>query len=109
MKQIIRPVSVAIPLMLVLSAAQSQTPRTSWGDPDLQGRWSNATLTPLQRPAALADKEFFTPEEARAYVQQSLAAGNADLNLERDIETGNVGSYNNAWQDCAHTGPAPRV
>ena len=26
-----------------------QAPRTAWGHPDLQGNWSNATLTPLQR------------------------------------------------------------
>src|SRR5262245_25921594 len=40
--------------------------RTSWGDPDLQGLWSNSTTTPLERPAALADKEFLTEQEAKA-------------------------------------------
>ena len=39
-------------------------PRTSWGAPDLQGVWSYATLTPLQRPSSLEDREFYTPEEA---------------------------------------------
>ena len=29
-------------------------PRTPWGDPDLQGVWTGSTLTPLERPAALA-------------------------------------------------------
>jgi hypothetical protein len=92
-------IHIAMPLMLVLSSAEAQIARTPWGDPDLQGRWSNATLTPLQRPEELAGKEFFTPEEAATYVQQRLVAGNADLNIERDRAAGNVGSYNNAWTD----------
>ena len=79
--------------------AGAQTARTPWGDPDLQGTWSNATLTPLQRPAELKDKEFFTPEEAKAYVQQRLAAQSGDQNIERDRAAGNVGSYNDAWMD----------
>ena len=54
----------ALPLALVCSVANAQALRTPWGDPDLQGTWSNATLTPLQRPADLKDKEFFTAEEA---------------------------------------------
>ena len=29
--------------------------RTPWGDPDLQGTWTNTTTTPLQRPADLAE------------------------------------------------------
>ncbi|MDD9980941.1 MAG: hypothetical protein OXU81_06210, partial [Gammaproteobacteria bacterium] len=30
--------------------------RTPWGDPDLQGVWSYATFTPLQRPAEFAGR-----------------------------------------------------
>ena len=37
--------------------------RTSWGDPDLQGLWTHDSEIPLQRPAAYADREFFTEEE----------------------------------------------
>jgi hypothetical protein len=91
--------SIAATLALFAVASQAQVPRTSWGDPDLQGRWSNGTLTPLQRPAELGDKAFFTEEEAKAYVQERLIAGNADLRIEEDREAGNVGSYNNAWTD----------
>ncbi len=36
----------------------------AWGDPDLQGVWSYASLTPLERPAAVDGREFFTREEA---------------------------------------------
>jgi hypothetical protein len=84
--------------MFMAAAAQAQT--TPWGDPDLQGRWSNATLTPLQRPAELADKEFFTPEEARAHVASILnPAVDEDERIEAEREAGNPGSYNDAWMD----------
>src|ERR1700730_3640138 len=38
-------------------------PRTPDGQPDLQGIWSNATTTPLERPSALAGKQVLTDEE----------------------------------------------
>ncbi|HEY3517859.1 MAG TPA: hypothetical protein VGL98_12500 [Gammaproteobacteria bacterium] len=42
------------------SAAAQETPRTPWGHPDFQGTWTNATLTPLQRPAELGARGFYT-------------------------------------------------
>ena len=90
---------VALPAVLLSALASAQALRTPWGDPDLQGKWSNATLTPLQRPAELKDKEFFTEEEAKAYVRQRIAATSGDENIERDRSAGNVGSYNDAWMD----------
>ena len=41
-------------------------PLTAWGDPDLRGTWSYASLTPLQRPGNYSDKEYFSEEEAVA-------------------------------------------
>ena len=41
-------------------------PRTADGHPDLQGYWSNSSITPLQRPKELGAKEFYTAEEAAA-------------------------------------------
>jgi hypothetical protein len=40
-------------------------PRTPWGDPDLQGTWTadDCIGTPLNRPANLADKPFYTEQE----------------------------------------------
>ena len=52
-----------VTLMAVVPVAVgAQT--TPWGDPDLQGVWTNKTSTALQRPAALGDQAFFTEEEA---------------------------------------------
>src|SRR5688572_19492665 len=38
-------------------------PRTPWGEPDLQGTYSNRTITPFERPADAAGKETFSAEE----------------------------------------------
>ena len=47
-------------------------PRTRDGQPDLQGTWTNVTLTPFERPRELAGKEYFTEQEAAAYEKQML-------------------------------------
>jgi hypothetical protein len=49
-----------------------KAPRTPDGQPDLQGFWSNATYTPLERPDNVT-KEIYTPEEA-AIVEKAAAA-----------------------------------
>jgi hypothetical protein len=48
--------------------------RTAWGDPDLRGYWLLATYTPLERPAAIADKAFYTEEEAIAAFKRAVEA-----------------------------------
>lgn len=47
-------------------------PATADGHPDLRGYWTNDTYTPLERPLELGDKEFFTPEEAAAFVKRQI-------------------------------------
>ncbi len=79
---------------LVLTAQEKFTPtRTAWGDPDIQGMWTNPTLTPLERPAALGDKAFLTPEEAAA---AEARAANAEDGPPR---AGDPGTYNRFWTD----------
>ncbi len=58
----------------LLASASAFAQTTPWGDPDLQGVWSNLTPVPLERPAALADKPFFTPAEAAEAEKNALAA-----------------------------------
>ena len=43
---------------------RERSPRTAWGDPDLQGYWLNLGYTPLERPDELAGKPLYTAEEA---------------------------------------------
>ena len=92
-------------LVLLVSApagaAGQGAPRTPWGDPDLQGTYTNKTITPLERPEALGDKAFLTDEEV-AEQEQARVQRNQDL-LEapprRTVAGGNVGGYNNFWLD----------
>jgi len=73
-------------------------PRTSDGQPDLQGIWSNATITPFERPKELAGKEFFTEQEAADYEKRILREGNRDIrgrNAAADVN----GAYNEFWFD----------
>ena len=57
----------ALALMIVPATGQQKgtwnPPRTPDGQPDLQGVWTNNTVTPLQRPKNLAGKEFYTDAE----------------------------------------------
>jgi hypothetical protein len=48
-------------------------PHTADGQPDLTGNWTNATYTPLERPANLGTKEFYSPEEAAAVEKDRVA------------------------------------
>jgi hypothetical protein len=58
-------------LSIAVRAAAWVPPRTPWGDPDLQGVWNYATMTPLERPRDLADKRVLTPDEAAEYERQT--------------------------------------
>ena len=91
------------------AAAQGDVPRTAWGAPDLQGVWDFRTITPLERPAELAGREFLTEEEA-ARLEQEVVDRDARL-LNRPPERaaaggsvdrradGSPGFYNNFWLD----------
>ena len=90
----------------------AQSPRTPWGDPDLQGVWNNGTITPMQRPEELADKEFLTAEEAASVEQARIARNEEQLHRpsERTVagnvdtrEDGTPGFYNNLWLDYGTT------
>lgn len=78
-------------------------PRTADGKPDLQGYWTNVTVTPLERPANLSGKEFVSDEDAK----------NLEISGNRDdarraaaggrgggaAGPGGVGDYNALWYD----------
>ena len=59
-------------------AVDYRAPRTPDGQPDISGIWTNDTLTPLERPAELGDKAFYTAEEAAAVERQGTGARDRD-------------------------------
>ena len=56
-------------------STDQSTARTPWGDPDLQGIWTSATHTPLERPANLAGREFLTEKETAELTELLTADG----------------------------------
>jgi hypothetical protein len=59
-------------LPIAIGAAPWAVPRTPWGDPDLQGIWTYATMTPLERPRDLAAKRSLSEQEAAEYERQTI-------------------------------------
>ena len=76
------------------AAADSWAPsRTPWGDPDLQGTWTNTTTTRLERPEDLAGKQVLTGEDL---VERDREVAER-VNL--DNRRGGTGAYNEFWAE----------
>ena len=72
------------------------SPKTAWGDPDLQGKWSYATITPLERPIEQVNKETLTADEIATLNESSrTSADRRDGTAEADLER----AYNATWYD----------
>src|SRR5499427_1799736 len=68
--------------------------KTPWGDPDLQGIWTDESDTPLQRSPKYANQEFFTPEQRAELDRQRSAFIGRDRRSERGTEADVAGAYN---------------
>lgn len=101
-------------------AAQSyKAPRNAFGQPDLSGYWSNATLTPMARRPQFKDQLNYTPEQVKEMESNAAAEveeGNEDTDPDAPAEApkreananvrpefaaagGDVGGYNRGWLD----------
>jgi hypothetical protein len=103
-RALVLPVAVALAMMsLATVVGQSSQargsnatgwamPRTSDGHPDLQGYWTNDTVTPLERPIEFGEKATMTREEAAAYAKkrmdQFLAQPKDDIHYDDAIWQG---------------------
>jgi hypothetical protein len=105
---------IALALAAVFASAASaadktawQAPRTADGHPDLQGVWTSATITPLERPDEFGERRALTVAEAAKLenAESSLVSNSAkptDLTkaLPGDCrEFGRGCGYNNFWLD----------
>ena len=80
------------------SSKKWTTPRTPWGEPDLQGTYSNRTITPFERPVTVGGREFFTAEEAAALekrAQEQSGDEGRSKGTRGDVER----AYNDFWWD----------
>ena len=88
----------AVPAASQTAAAEGgwTMPHTPWGVPDLQGIWTNATLTPMERSETLEDTSVLTAEQAAEIEEQSAESRRAN---DRHIP-GVFGAYNQFWLDA---------
>ncbi len=85
-------------------ASSGPAPRTAWGEPDLQGIWTDPYQTPLQRPVQFARKELFTDEERAELDKQRAGILRRDQRVERGTERDVAGAYNAVFQSVRPTG-----
>ena len=99
-------ITAAIVIAGLASVAAVETPalKTPWGEPDLQGIWTDENDTPFQRSPKYSNREFFTDAERAEFdVLRSTLRGRdnrGNRGSERDVS----GAYNNVWGGLKRTG-----
>ena len=86
------------------AAKAGPAPKTAWGDPDLQGIWTDEVQTPLQRPAKYANREFLTDEEIAQLDKDRAAILRQDDRGRKGTEGDVAGAYNAFFVSVLHTG-----
>jgi hypothetical protein len=84
-------VVAAVPVVLSGQAIRTQRP-------NFDGMWNSATATPLERPANLRDKPFFTPAEAAEW-ERDFAERNAEPTPEAAAKSKGTGTYNAFYRE----------
>jgi hypothetical protein len=96
----ITPASAQAPAATAPAAAL----KTPWGEPDLQGIWTDESDTPLQRSPRFATQEFFTTEQRADFDRQRSAMIGRDKRAERGTEADVAGAYNATFTPMKRTG-----
>src|SRR2546421_918198 len=78
--------------------------KSAWGEPDLQGIWTDETDTPLQRSAKYANQEFFTPAQRAELDKERTALLGRDKRVERGTELDVAGAYSAVFMSMKRTG-----
>jgi hypothetical protein len=102
-------VSAAISVPVTRTSAQAPAAsgtalKTPWGEPDLQGIWTDEFDTPLQRSARYANQEFFTGAQREELDKQRAAHYGSDPRQERGTASDVGGAYNTVFLTVKHAG-----
>src|SRR5258706_3635818 len=85
-------------------AAPAPALKTPWGEPDLQGIWTDETDTPLQRSPKYANQESYTAAQRAELDKQRSALLRRDRRVERGTELDVAGAYNAVFTSQKRTG-----
>jgi len=97
-------VSTAISGIPTRTLAQAAL-RTAWGEPDLQGIWTEEFDTPLQRPARYADQEFLTEAQRQELDRQRAVYYRDDARQQRSSQFDDGVMYNTTFLTIKRSGP----
>jgi hypothetical protein len=97
------PVAGQASRLAATAATTGPAAKTPWGEPDLQGIWTDVYLTPLQRSARYAGKEFFTDAE-RAELDKERATIELRPRQAGGTERDVAGAYNAVFMSVKPTG-----
>jgi hypothetical protein len=101
--------SIASAAMLVClplagASAEGSAIKTAWGEPDLQGVWTDESDTPLQRAPRFANQEFFTEAQRAELDRDRAALLGRNKRVERGTELDVAGAYNAVFMSIKRTG-----
>jgi len=93
---LVQALAAALSVVVFAATVGAQKPSlvTAWGAPDLQGIWDFRSLTPMERPGTLGEKEVFSGEEAETFAQEAIRRASRDSDT-----SGRVVPYNDFWFD----------
>ena len=78
--------------------------KTPWGEPDLQGIWTDEFDTPFQRPAKFANQEYFTEAQREELDKERSSLLSNNERQERGSEVDVAGAYNGVFLSVKPTG-----
>src|SRR5215467_815746 len=94
----------AISASVPATSAQAPAPKTAWGEPDLQGIWTDETDTPLQRSPKFGNQDVFTEAQRAELDRERSALLRRDRRVERGTELDVAGAYNAVFTSQKRTG-----
>jgi len=104
----LKPTKIAVaqqaPAAGAKAPAAAAVLKTPWGEPDLQGIWTDESDTPLQRSPKYANQEFFTEAQRAELDKERAALLGRDRRVERGTELDVAGAYNAQFVSVKHTG-----